>query len=793
MVFFINLVLGFITGNIIYQLMFSKSFYSLFLLCFVVVACSVGLFFSVNSIQLFLMLISLLGLSVYIPVIIKQHYLYKKSQENSIKFASLHQGIEQFCEYAIFSVDGELIDTSHPHLYVSFDDFLQKTDKRFSMCPQWKKFKIWIEEFQMGDMLLRIPGYGGKEQLLLGRVIPQDQQHYEIKSILVCFEDISMPFEEYESINKEFKNLQKFIDYAPFAMFSADNKNKLTVFNHTFSQWLRRDQNIIVNSNVSEYIDGLDINKNIQLITVKPFRSPPFKALCFSSSNGILLLSRVDGLSIGSDNSLNSSEETFLKASIPAVIIDKDLNIISFNRACQNLFESAIATAVIAIGGKFFEFINQSSKQLLKEMLLGEVLSPLELILKDSKVHCISYISKIGQDHYLLQLMDISQQKKLEQQFIQSQKMQAIGQLAGGIAHDFNNLLTAMIGFCDLLLQRYMPNDPSYLDVSQIKQNANRAANLVRQLLAFSRQQTLQPRVVNVTDSLTELSSLLRRLIGAKIDLEVVHCDDIWPIKVDVSQFEQVVINLAVNARDAMLGSGKLTIKTSNLSNKSENHIGNEIMPIGDFVVIDVTDTGCGIPEENLEHIFEPFFSTKEVGAGTGLGLSTVYGIVKQTGGFIFVESEINKGTNFRICFPRHLGGEIKTVTSDVPKGDLSGSGTILLVEDEDAVRMFSARALREKGYKVLEASNGDDALNLVNKGAEFDVLLTDVVMPQMDGAELNNRLRNLIPNLKTIFISGYAEDTFRKNLGDDSNIHFLPKPFTLKDLAAKVKDVILQ
>jgi two-component system cell cycle sensor histidine kinase/response regulator CckA len=326
----------------------------------------------------------------------------------------------------------------------------------------------------------------------------------------------------------------------------------------------------------------------------------------------------------------------------------------------------------------------------------------------------------------------------------------------------------------------------------QIKQNANRAANLVRQLLAFSRQQTLQPRVTNITDVLAELSALLRRLIGASINLNMVHGRELWPIKVDPSQLEQVIINLAVNARDAMDGGGSLVIKTENLNCTKPTQIGHELMLPGDYIRIEVSDTGHGIAPEHIEHIFEPFFSTKEVGQGTGLGLSTVFGIVKQTGGFISVKSKIGEGTVFRIYLPRYSGEEISQIQSpEKQAADLTGNETVLLVEDEDAVRLFSARALREKGYQVLEAESGETALAIVQDGQKFDVLVTDVVMPKMDGPTLSKKVRELIPNCKIIFISGYAEDTFRKNLDNDANIHFLPKPFTLKDLASKVRDVL--
>ncbi len=395
-------------------------------------------------------------------------------------------------------------------------------------------------------------------------------------------------------------------------------------------------------------------------------------------------------------------------------------------------------------------------------------------------------------------LIDLTERKRLETQFAQSQKMQAVGQLAGGIAHDFNNLLTAMIGFCDLLLLRHRPGDQSFADIMQIKQNANRAANLVRQLLAFSRQQTLQPRVLSVADALTELSHLLRRLIGENIELKMIHGRELGLVKVDQGQLEQVIINLAVNARDAMPHGGALTIRTGNFTASAPIRRGAEVMPAGDYVRIEVSDSGSGIASEIIDRIFEPFFSTKEIGAGTGLGLSTVYGIVRQTGGFVFVESRPADGATFTIYLPVHreerAAEEAQSETGEAAAlgRDLTGIGTILLVEDEDAVRLFGARALRNKGYEVLEARSGEEALELMS-GHErpIDLLITDVVMPRMDGPTLIRAVRERWPRMKVIYISGYAEDAFRKRLDETGAIHFLPKPFSLKQLAGKVKEVM--
>jgi two-component system cell cycle sensor histidine kinase/response regulator CckA len=329
----------------------------------------------------------------------------------------------------------------------------------------------------------------------------------------------------------------------------------------------------------------------------------------------------------------------------------------------------------------------------------------------------------------------------------------------------------------------------------------------VRQLLAFSRRQTLRPQVLDLGDALSDLTMLLRRLIGEKVKLDLVHGRDLWPVKVDVSQFEQVVVNLAVNARDAMPEGGKLTVKTADVSAADAAQLAYKGMPAADYVRIDISDTGTGIPADIRDKIFEPFFSTKEVGKGTGLGLSTVYGIVKQTGGFVYVDSEEGKGTTFSIFLPRHraeqevhaepqaANGAAKEAAGEqkpVARPDLTGQGTILLVEDEEGLRSLNARGLRSRGYSVIEASNGVEAIEaLAEKDGAVDLVVSDVVMPEMDGPTLLKEMRGRNPNLKIIFVSGYAEDAFEKSLPENEQFAFLPKPFTLAQLVAAVKETM--
>ena len=412
----------------------------------------------------------------------------------------------------------------------------------------------------------------------------------------------------------------------------------------------------------------------------------------------------------------------------------------------------------------------------------------------------------------IVYMLETTEKRSLENRVTQQQKMEMVGQLAGGIAHDFNNVLSAIMMANDFLLNAHKPTDPSFQDIMQIKQNATRAATLVRQLLAFSRRQTLRPQVLDLGDALSDLTMLLRRLIGEKVKLDLVHGRDLWPVKVDVSQFEQVIVNLAVNARDAMPDGGKLTIRTGNVVAGDAAKLPYKGMPAADYVTIDVTDTGTGIPADIVDKIFEPFFSTKEVGKGTGLGLSTVYGIVKQTGGFIYVDSEPGQGTSFHIFLPRHhaepeaqveppatavsttsgAAKEAAPAAEAKPRTDLTGQGTILLVEDEEGLRALNARGLRSRGYTVIEAENGVEAMEMLEEqGGAIDLVVSDVVMPEMDGPTLLKAMRATNPDIKFIFVSGYAEDAFEKSLPEGQQFDFLPKPFTLSQLVAAVKETM--
>ncbi|QQA44944.1 response regulator [Pelagovum pacificum] len=401
-----------------------------------------------------------------------------------------------------------------------------------------------------------------------------------------------------------------------------------------------------------------------------------------------------------------------------------------------------------------------------------------------------------GERHLIIVLKDVTEFKSLEAQFVQSQKMQAIGQLAGGVAHDFNNLLTAISGHCDLLLLRHDQGDPDYSDLVQIHQNANRAASLVGQLLAFSRKQNLRPQHLDLRDTLSDLTHLLNRLVGERITLSLSHDPGLSPIRGDKRQLEQVLMNLVVNARDAMPAGGEIRIWTENFSIADQLERDRATVPPGDYVALHVADAGIGIPPEMRAKIFEPFYTTKESGDGTGLGLSTVYGIVKQTGGYIFVDSEEGKGTTFTLYFPARDDGPEKFTTGALPGPDVAPAepqvdddAVVLLVEDEAPVRAFASRALRLRGYTVLEASCAEDALDMLSDAAlKVDIFVTDVVMPGKNGPTWVREALGNRPDTRVVFVSGYAEESIAENQTRIPNSVFLPKPFSLTELTTTVR-----
>ena len=637
------------------------------------------------------------------------------------------------------------------------------------------------------------------------------------------FDDITHRHMMESAIREEREKLRDFTDNAPVGFFTVDEDGKFRFANDTLLRLFGTDQHTLVGKlklhdflvtppakgRAYDCFDEGGFHQHGELLMKgaggRVFKAAITHSITKTDDGNIISRSIVYDLTTEQkmQQALRESEDRFERLFEEAPVGICMLNAEGFISDTNQTLAAMMKLPANAINGKpLLHFVAADTQvrveEWLKQLSRGTRMeSFIEVPLKGS-VDIIAqlYARKFKSgDNFVLHFIDLTEQKNLEKQFTQSQKMQAVGQLAGGIAHDFNNLLTAMIGFCDLLLLRHKPGDPSFADIMQIKQNANRAANLVRQLLAFSRQQTLQPRVLDMTDVLSELSHLLRRLIGANIELALSHGSELGLIKADQGQMDQVLINLVVNARDAMPQGGKVSIRTQNLSNTQGIKLSNDdTLPSGDWVCITVDDTGTGIPADILPRIFEPFFSTKDVGAGTGLGLATVHGIIHQTGGFISVASVAGKGTTFTIYLPRHTetasDAKVEVVEEKQATSDLTGSARILLVEDEDAVRTFSARALSNKGYQVMDAPGGAAALKLLEDGKIVpEILVTDVMMPEMDGTTLAKQVKEKYPQVKIIFISGYAEDRFKEHLGAD--VWFLPKPFTLKQLATKVKEVI--
>lgn len=645
--------------------------------------------------------------------------------------------------------------------------------------------------------------------------------------------DITRDRADQETSFQELQRVINFLDHAPAGFFSCDGRGRLVYLNATLADWLGFDlaQFEAGRIDLSSFIrgDGAQLLRSMQgqpgevksetfdldLVTrngrglpVRILHRVPFGADGAAGESRTLVLNRSPGEDVSEE--LRASEVRFARffnnTPIAIASIDREGNIGKTNAPFLRLF----AMPDVKGGGvKVVDLVAEGSRKGLQLALDAAAdgqseIPPVEVRLDDKEDGRSStfYVSAVrdgeGEGEVaIVYVLETTAQRVLEAQFAQGQKMQAIGQLAGGVAHDFNNVLTAIIGFSDLLLASHRPSDPSFQDIMNIKQNANRAAGLVRQLLAFSRRQTLRPKELALNDVLADLSILLDRLLGEKVELKVVHGRDLWPVMADLNQLEQVIVNLAVNARDAMPTGGRVTVRTLNVPEAESRSFDNTRgMPVADYVLIEVADTGHGMTPEIMEKIFEPFFSTKEVGKGTGLGLSTVYGIVKQTGGFIFCSSEVGSGTTFRIFLPRYVRKDsdkpVEKAVEAPQHADLTGSAAILLVEDEEAVRAFAARALASRGYTVHEAASGTEALDVMEEtGGEIDLVVSDVVMPEMDGPTLLRELRKTRPDLKIIFVSGYAEDAFEKNLPENEKFSFLPKPFTLKQLATAVKEAL--
>ncbi len=681
--------------------------------------------------------------------------------------------------------------------------------------------------------------------------------HPQYSKPLIVWEvaDVTQDRQRQESVFVELQHAIDYLDHAPAGFFSADPDGRLVYLNATLADWVGIDltqfepgamrvSDLIVGDGAAllERVDvepgtsktivvDLDLTRSSgKAFAARLYHKVPFAPDGAPGATRTLVLSRQAGAA--SDDELRAAEVRFTRffnnTPIAIASFDADGMMMQSNAPFQRLFAPVMAHAKTKDGVNIEHLCARDDAVAMATAMasanegraeipyVDSILPGVTSQIADEECSVRFFVSTVSDgaaavagersERAILYAIEMTEQKALERQMAQGQKMQAIGQLAGGIAHDFNNVLTAIIGFSDLLLANHRPSDPSFQDIMNIKQNANRAATLVRQLLAFSRKQTLRPQTLSVPDVLSDLRMLLTRLMGEKVSLDINHGRDLWPVRADLGQFEQVLVNLCVNARDAINDAGKdggsVTITTHNVeADQLGRSFARKDVPDADYVVVEVADTGTGMSAEVMEKIFDPFFSTKEVGKGTGLGLSTVYGIIKQSGGFIYADSEQGKGTTFRILLPRHepTDTEVAELAAEnqqkVEKPrDLAGSATILFVEDEDAVRAVGARTLANRGYTVHEAENGEEALELFEElGETIDLIVSDVVMPEMDGPSLLNAVRKSGSRVPFIFASGYAEDAFEKNLpaAEHGKFGFLPKPYSLKHLATAVKEAL--
>jgi two-component system, cell cycle sensor histidine kinase and response regulator CckA len=690
---------------------------------------------------------------------------------------------------------------------------------------------------------VRIAGlHGEPARWLRLRVRPLGTVGRDARTAVWTVADVTLERERQENVFQGLQHAIDYLDHAPAGFFSVDAAGDVVYLNATLADWLGHDLARVGSGGLklADIIPGdsgalltalaghpgdvktevLDLDlktRSGKTLPVRLYHKLAFAADGTPGASRTLVLNRAraDG-----NDPQRAAEVRFMRFfhNTPMAIatVDKSGRIARNNALFARLFQGVLKVDA-AEGRSILSVVAARDRAAIEAAIAraaagqGDIAPVDAALLSEGERWARFYVTPVEEeerDHEaaIVYALDTTEQRTLQNQVNQAQKMDSVGKLAGGMAHDFNNVLSAIMMATDFLLNAHKPNDPSFQDIIQIRQNTNRAASLVRQLLAFSRRQIMRPQVLDLGEALNDLTMLLRRLLGEKVTLDVVHARDLWPVKADISQFEQVIVNLAVNARDAMPDGGRLTIRTANIGAEESARFSYKGMPAVDYVLVEVADIGVGIPRDIMDKIFEPFFSTKDVGKGTGLGLSTVYGIIKQTGGFIYPESQVGQGTTFRIFLPRHVPApeDIEAVRLGAPAitaarsgtdarptlVDHTGQGTILLVEDEEGLRILNARGLASRGYTVLEASNGVEALEVINRHAgKIDLVVSDVVMPEMDGPTLLKELRRRDPNVRIIFVSGYAEEAFQKNLPLHEEFPaFLPKPYTLKQLVAEVK-----
>ena len=705
-------------------------------------------------------------------------------------------------------------------------------------------------EGRRGQEEVRIGAHKGEAARWLRiRVRPLGEGKRESRMTVWSLADVTRDLERHENVFQELQHAIDYLDHAPAGFFSAEASGNVVYLNATLANWLDHDLAQVGSGGLK--LDDILASEGAALLTTLAAVPGDVKTeildIDLKTRGGRTVPARLfHKVAFGADGAPGPSRTLVLNRSRDGGIDPQRAAEVRFMRFFQNT-PMAIATVdkqgrIANSNGRFARLFHPvfkgdaSGERSILAVVAERDRAALEAAIRQAGegqgeiapvdaalagpgeryasffVTAIEEQEERDQEAAIVYALETTQQRTLENQVNQQQKMETIGRLAGNIAHDFNNLLSAIMMATDFLLNAHKPTDPSFQDIMQIKQNANRAASLVRQLLAFSRKQTMRPVVLDLGEALSDLTVLLKRLIGENVTLDVPQVRDLWPVKADVHQFEQVIINLAVNARDAMPLGGKLALRTSNVGAQDSARHQPKGMPLGEYVLVEVEDTGSGIAPEIIDKIFDPFYTTKDIGKGTGLGLSTVYGIVKQTGGFIYVESELGKGTTFSIFLPRYIPAADDVQAPQLPETtapaiasamsaademrtaamDLTGHGTILLVEDEEELRALNARGLKSRGYTVIEAGNGVEALEELEKqGGNVDVVVSDVVMPEMDGPTLMKELKQRKPNIKIIFVSGYAEDAFDKTLPDHKHFNFLAKPFTLKQLVTVVKETM--
>ena len=716
------------------------------------------------------------------------------------------------------------------------------TEATYRLAKAGREGRMQVEEIRMS------PALGGKEEASWYKVRVRPLERAGKSLTVWTVADRTHEREKQENVFQELQHAIDYLDHAPAGFLSAEADGRIAYLNATLAGWLDLDlaqvgsgalrlSDIVVGDgaallsgasggpgSVSTETVDLDLKRpNGRTLPARLFHRVAFAADGTRGPSRTLVLNRSPGAEAA--EGLRAAEVRFARFfnSTPLAIatVDRKGRITRANAPFARTFPDEIA--VSGAGRLIANAVQESDRAALLQALDAahqgrSDIAPLDLVLSGEPNRSARFfISPVEEgdkedESAIVYALETTEQQKLQEQFFQAQKMNAIGQLAGGVAHDFNNHLQSILGFADLLLANHKPTDTSFADIVQIKNSANRAKSLVRQLLAFSRQQTLTPEEIHIGERLSELTNMLRRSIGPKVELDVRHARDLWPVHADPASFDNMIINLAVNARDAMPDGGKLMIRTKNITMAEAGKFDAEQLPAAEYSLIEVEDTGTGMPAEIVEKIFEPFFTTKEVGRGTGLGLSSAYGFVQQSGGVILCDSTLGKGTTFRIFLPRYqpkasdarqtvaigrgTAARIETGPSKPAPAaaDLTGHGTIMLVEDEEAVRNFAARALASRGYTVLQAPSGLEGLEIARgRINDIDLVVSDVVMPEMDGPTMLGELRKLNPDLKVIFVSGYAEEAFRKNLPEGQQFNFLPKPFSLKQLIETVKTVMAE